>query len=1213
VADDPARPAAPGDSRHTRTTASADLPTGAAGIVATQPPGMPTAAGLPSTLPPGMPTAATPIVPTTLPPGMPTAPQAIVPTTLPPGMPTAPQAIVPTTLPPGMPTAAAPIVPTTLPPGMPTAAAAVIASGPPPMPDEPPALPGALPPSIPPARYELQAEIARGGMGRVVEATDHVLGRVVAFKEALSTDRDTLRRFLRETRITARLEHPSIVPVHDAGESRNGAPFYVMRKVSGRPLERLVAQAETLGQRLALIPHIVDSAQAIAHAHERGIVHRDIKPSNILVGDLGETVVIDWGLAKVIGEADEPLVHKPLVDLSDSLKTRAGIVYGTPGFMAPEQLRGAPVNEQADVYALGATLYHLLSRTPPHHAKTADEMMKAAVAAAPTPIRALVDGVPPDLATIVDKALAHDPAQRYQDARALAMDLQRFLTGQLVASHHYSPREKVVRFVKQNRGLSAAVAALLVIGSFAILRIIIERNRADHAAAVAVEERAKAEAERETAIQRTEELTLSQARSDVETNPTKAIAMLKPLAAKRWRDVRAIAAAARASGVAWSAPTSKETLSLELSHDGRRALSAGGDGVVRIHDLVKRTTRPIADLRAPVQARFADDERQVVTWHDRTIAILDPRTGARREVTTAQPIDGLEVVGITAYFVDHGHALWQLDLAGTAPTELAMPEPISLIAPSPDGRWLALGAENHLLFHDRTQPTNPPIEVSFGATKAISWSADARNAAVLIDQYIIDVELDPDPSIIHRQTVGNRDFVAHGGGRMLTIGPTGVAIMSRTERGLDGSLRKQVLGKPVGLVEARGDTMVAGGSSGLTVMSPDGDRILPLTSARVERVLGSPRSPYIVAQLEGRLLVWNLDDFQPQRLTAQPTGRALLASSSLVIAGGSTETPALAIDLPAGKARPLGTWPGLRAATASRTGHVALIDGQRKGHVLAAGRDPEDLPGDLDFLGFATDDVLVYASLDGAITAYDVGKRTATPVDAPKAKLLGLAWGRGRHPWIAGAFADGTLWRKNLVTHETAKVARVPALDPTRPPLTPDGRLVVEPDGTVLFLHGAELHAWGADGQLARLATAPKPIDELGEAGTTAVVLFTGDGMIYAVPTRPPHLLDTQIPPIDARAAVMSPDTGMLAILEHGAIEIHDPVVHQRWRLAEPAGVTFANLALSPDGKRVLAHTEKGLLVWTIELPESAAATVAWLDAMTNAVDDRSPGGIGWR
>ncbi|HUJ60850.1 MAG TPA: serine/threonine-protein kinase, partial [Kofleriaceae bacterium] len=312
---------------------------------------------------------------------------------------------------------AAPLMPTAVPATL--AGDAAAASAPPPMPES--------------WRYTINSEIARGGMGRVVEATDNILGRTVALKEALSVDPEAMRRFARETRITARLEHPSIVPVHDAGTSPNGSPFYVMRKVSGQPLEDLVARHAALPERLALLPHIVAAAHAVAHAHERGIVHRDIKPSNILVGELGETIVIDWGLAKAIGEADE--VHpdapptaragsagQPIVE-SDSLKTRAGIVYGTPGFMAPEQLRGAPVDERCDVYALGATLYHLLARRPPHHAKTAADMMKAAVDGPPESLRDLVPGVPPELATIVDKALAHDPRVRYQDARALAEDL----------------------------------------------------------------------------------------------------------------------------------------------------------------------------------------------------------------------------------------------------------------------------------------------------------------------------------------------------------------------------------------------------------------------------------------------------------------------------------------------------------------------------------------------------------------------------------------------------------------------------------------------------------------------------------------------------------------------------------------------------------------------------------------------------------------------
>src|SRR5204863_5291913 len=138
------------------------------------------------------------------------------------------------------------------------------------------------------------------------------------------TDAETLRRFARETRITARLEHPAIVPVYDAGVSADGAPFYVMRKVTGAPLSERVSAARDLDRRLALLPNVLAACQAIAHAHERGIIHRDLKPANILVGALGETVVIDWGLAKVLDESDEPTpVARPDVDAGDSLRTRA--------------------------------------------------------------------------------------------------------------------------------------------------------------------------------------------------------------------------------------------------------------------------------------------------------------------------------------------------------------------------------------------------------------------------------------------------------------------------------------------------------------------------------------------------------------------------------------------------------------------------------------------------------------------------------------------------------------------------------------------------------------------------------------------------------------------------------------------------------------------------------------------------------------------------
>ncbi|HEU4731069.1 MAG TPA: serine/threonine-protein kinase [Kofleriaceae bacterium] len=1121
----------------------------------------------------------------------------------------------------------------------------------------PPAMPlGAGPPAMPTGRYRLGSEIARGGMGRVVDADDTLLGRKVAFKEALTRDADTLKRFERERQITAQLEHASIVPVHDAGASSSGSPFYVMRKVSGQPLERLVAAAETLGERLALIPHIIASAHAIAHAHERRIVHRDIKPSNILVGDLGETVVIDWGLAKFIGEPDEHTA-RPLVDLSDSLRTRAGIVYGTPGFMAPEQLRGAPVTEGCDVYALGATLYHLLARKPPHYAHTADEMMKAAVAAPPTPIGELVEGVPPELATIVDKALAHDPEVRYQNARELAEDLQRFLTGQLIAAHHYTWRQKIVRFIRRNRGVSAALAALVVIGTLLVIRIVIERNRADEAAARAIRE--------------AESLTLAQARSNVETNPTLAIAMLKPLATKYWHEVRGIAAAARAAGVAWGIPVSRHTASLEMSRDGRRALSAGDDGVVRLHDLVQHATRTLIDLHVPVMARFADREQKVVAWHSTQLAIVDVKTGARRDVTTPRPVADLEVIGNTAYWIDDAHALWQLDLAGALPAYVPLEASFRSLAPSPDGQWIALTTEDHLYLYDRTQRIALLRQVAIGQVQHLAWSADGEELAVLIaeqvsGQLLLGVTLRPSPRTVQKRSLtARRQFVATSGGHLYAVGDAGIAILTGNEQDEERISRKQLSGAPVGLATARGGTVVSGATGGITLVSEDGDHMLPLHGMRIDGIAASPRSPYVIAQSEGQLLVWNLDEIQPVRLGDRLDGGTQFATSDRLIIGGTDDRQALAIDVATRAFHPLGEWKGLASVSVAAGSPVAaILDGEHHVHLLDPARTParntpgaragggndtapgdaagsgtapgddtgggdppgedaglDSLPGEIDIAGFATAGRLVLATLDGAIFLYDLASHRQTPLLRRPSPLLGLAWGRGRHPWIAAAFLDGTLWRKNMVTGAEATVARAPALqiEPGKrdgKPPEREGKLIVGADGTVMFLHGAEVHAWRAGGSLARVATAPRPIEDLVEAGPAQLVALADDNTIYTLARDATDQRAEPVPSVDGTAAAIAPDTGMLVVIDHGAVDVVDPLTRQTWTLAAAEGTTFSHPAISTDGRRVVAQTLNSLLMWSLDLPGTAADTAKWLDAMTNAVEDRgsgTPDRLAWR
>ncbi len=319
-------------------------------------------------------------------------------------------------------------------------------------------------------RYVVMDEHARGGIGRILRARDVVLGRVVAIKELLGPSDQAEARFVREARITARLEHPAIVPVHDAGrwpDSRR--PYYAMKLVSGRPLKDLVEATHDLSERLALVPNLLAVAEAVAYAHSKRVIHRDLKPSNVIVGAYGETAVIDWGLAKDLAEAElRDVGASPYRSSAVQELTQDGAILGTPLFMPPEQARGEEVDERADVYSLGAMMYFVLCGQPPHKGEKASVLLAEVRSVTPTPLREREPGVPVDLAAIVDKAMAWDPAARYRTAGELAVDLKRFLTGQLVGAHAYSRTQLVTRWIRRNRALSlltACFALAAVLGS----------------------------------------------------------------------------------------------------------------------------------------------------------------------------------------------------------------------------------------------------------------------------------------------------------------------------------------------------------------------------------------------------------------------------------------------------------------------------------------------------------------------------------------------------------------------------------------------------------------------------------------------------------------------------------------------------------------------------------------------------------------------------
>jgi len=318
--------------------------------------------------------------------------------------------------------------------------------------------PAAAPRAAAADRYVLDREIGHGGMGRVFAGRDLRLDRTVAIKMLRTQDAALAIRFEREVKLAARLQHPGVVPVYDAGFWPSGEPFLVMKLVLGQSLARAIKDADTRADRLALLPQVIAAAEAVAYAHDQGIVHRDLKPSNILVGAFGETVVVDWGLAKDLraGESDLPLPAERREGRGEGSPrersagdTATGAVVGTPSYMSPEQAAGQAVDPRADVYALGAILHYVLAGTAPQPA---------------TPLATLETRLPPDLLAIVDKALAADAARRYPSAFELADDLKRFAGGQLVAARRYSALARAGRFVAHHPiAVALAATALLAV------------------------------------------------------------------------------------------------------------------------------------------------------------------------------------------------------------------------------------------------------------------------------------------------------------------------------------------------------------------------------------------------------------------------------------------------------------------------------------------------------------------------------------------------------------------------------------------------------------------------------------------------------------------------------------------------------------------------------------------------------------------------------
>lgn len=318
----------------------------------------------------------------------------------------------------------------------------------------------------------------------------------------MSSDKDQqadyYTRFLEEVQVTAQLDHPSIVPIMDLGFDEDRVPFYTMRYVKGRHLRNVIDLArkgEEDWSLVRLIEVLVKVCHALAHAHAKGVLHRDLKPANIMVGDLGEVYIMDWGLARMRGREDIRDLRQQLGDeegmetiaavrevnlenpTGTPLMTVDGTIVGTPAYTPPEQAIGKvdEVDHLSDVYALGAILYRMLSGHPPYRpsdqsVSTAKEILTQLQSHPPERIRRLDTKLAPELLAICEKAMARERAARSPSALELTADLQAYLEGRVVQAHQTRVLVEVNKWVMRNKALvlASGVVALSLLGFTAL-------------------------------------------------------------------------------------------------------------------------------------------------------------------------------------------------------------------------------------------------------------------------------------------------------------------------------------------------------------------------------------------------------------------------------------------------------------------------------------------------------------------------------------------------------------------------------------------------------------------------------------------------------------------------------------------------------------------------------------------------------------------------
>ncbi|MGC4119311.1 MAG: serine/threonine-protein kinase [Myxococcales bacterium] len=570
---------------------------------------------------------------------------------------------------------------------------------------------------------------------------------------------------MREARVTGQLEHPNIVPVYDLGRRKDGALYYSMRFVRGVTLSEKLKSCKTLQERLRLLRPFMDICSAVAYAHSRGVIHRDLKPSNAMVGEFGETVLLDWGIAKVRGKRDIRAVdianEQKLMAEYAVAETVDGAAIGTPAYMSPEQAAGKvdEIDERSDVWGLGAILYQILTGSPPNTGKTQAELFTAVLAGHVRPVLDVCREAPPELAAICEKALRKEKTRRYKTAKDIADEIETFLTGGRVTAYRYTSWELLRRFAEQNKKAMAAAALVLVaiVGALILVSFALRREsiaRADAKRESTIAHFNLAEARAKEADQQREDFRFATAAGlaaeSMLNNPAhpKGSFYVPEFAGEHAEARQLLVKAAstiyqtRQNSLVDLAATFKleEALTqVAYSADGKRLAVGSYDGKLHIFDVQARelfkTLEGHKD-RIYTIAWSADGRMLASAGRDRRVILWDPQTGAQikalegHENLVYQVAFSPDATLLASASWDRTVRLWDVASGETLKT-LPHDDQVLAAAFSPDGRLLATGGADHQLRVWRLPGLEPVLTMAAFTTevRSLAFSPDGRSLA----------------------------------------------------------------------------------------------------------------------------------------------------------------------------------------------------------------------------------------------------------------------------------------------------------------------------------------------------------------------------------------------------------------------------------------------------------------------------------------------------